>query len=149
MKTPLLSQVTDFTELTKRKTSINRLFRQAQAVIRLEALLNPLLPELLRGKFKVANIQSDALVLITESAALATRFRFSQGEILAILAKTPGFQRIKQIRVKIRPNRHFRPRQKKALHISRENAQLLVEEAGHTQDDNLRKVLLKLASHAN
>ncbi|MCP5160960.1 MAG: DUF721 domain-containing protein [Hahellaceae bacterium] len=149
MKNARLTDVTGLNELTQSSNDLNRLFRQAQAVIRLESNLNELLPDTLKFKFKIANIQSGTLVLITSSAVLATRFKFIQSEILASLAHTPSLQRITKINVKIRPNRYKTVRERKELHLSEENARLLVEEAGHTEDVHLRAVLLKLAERAN
>src|SRR5690606_41888204 len=102
--------------------------------------------ELLKGT-RFVSCQDGELVLSTDTASKATRLRFRQHEIMEALRENELFCFVWKMRIKVAPAR-FQPRKKaEKAPLSKENARLLSEEAGHTKDKALREVLEKLASH--
>jgi len=86
-------------------------------------------------------------VLSTDTASKATRLRFRQHEIMEKVRENELFRYVWKIRIKVSPSRFRARRKAEKTPLSKENARLLQEEAGHTKDTALREVLEKLASH--
>ncbi|WP_273208053.1 DUF721 domain-containing protein [Marinobacter subterrani] len=105
------------------------------------------LPDGLAGGTRFVSCKEGELVLTTETAGRASQIRFRQHEIMEELRENELFRFVWKLTVKVAPPRFtHRPAFKKAP-LSKENARLLKEEAGHTKDKALREVLEKLASH--
>ena len=68
---------------------------------------------------------------------------------MADLRHEEAFQFVWKLKIQVRPRRYSLKKPASAMTISKENARLLEEEAGHTKDKALREVLEKLASHAS
>ncbi|WP_303291496.1 DUF721 domain-containing protein [Marinobacter sp. SS5-14b] len=111
-----------------------------------QTVLTAIPEELVKGTCFVS-CQNGELVLSTDTASKATRLRFRQHEIMEALRENDLFRFVWKIRIKVAPAR-FKSRKKvEKVPLSKENARLLSEEAGHTKDKALREVLEKLASH--
>ncbi|AOY88742.1 hypothetical protein BKP64_11475 [Marinobacter salinus] len=117
------------------------LHRQAE-----EQVLTAVPPELITGT-RFVSCNEGELVLSAENAGKASQIRFRQHEIMEKIRTNELFRFVWKLKVKVAPPRfREKPRFKKAP-LSKENARLLKEEAGHTKDEKLREVLEKLASH--
>lgn len=111
-----------------------------------EQVMASLPPALVLGTRFVCCMEGE-LTLSAESAGKASQIRFRQHEIMEKLRENELFRFVWKLKVKVVPPRfHHKPPAKK-IPLSKENAQLLKEEAGHTKDTKLREILEKLASH--
>lgn len=145
---PLLS----LQKLSQKSNSIASLIQLANNRQSLDDSLNQCLPDPLKGHFKANSIHEQTLTLTCSSAKFMTRFRFIQDDILSKLNTLITPNKVQMIQIKVRPNIQFKPEQIKpkaiARHLSKKNAQILLEEAEHTEDQNLKNILTSLAKHA-
>jgi hypothetical protein len=146
---PLLS----LQKLSQKSNSIASLIHMAHNRKSLDNSLNQCLPEPLKGHFKANSINDNTLILTCTSAKLMTRFRFIEDDSLFKLNNIITPEKILKVHIKVRPNIQFKPgsTKTKKLHrsISKKNAQILLEEAEHTVDQNLKNILTNLANHAD
>lgn len=118
------------------------LHRQAE-----EQVLSALPDELATG-VRFLSCQEGELVLSAANATRASQIRFRQHEIMASVREQELFRYVWKLKVKVAPPRFRETKRAAKQSLSKENARLLAEEAGHTKDKALREVLEKLASHA-
>ena len=111
-----------------------------------EQVMASLPPALVTGTRFVCCHEGE-LTLSTESAGNASQIRFRQHEIMEKLRENELFRFVWKLKVKVTPPRFNEKPPAKKIPLSKENARLLKEEAGHTKDKKLREVLEKLASH--
>lgn len=84
-----------------------------------------------------------------------TKFRFSQTKVIEAFNQANPEQTITTIKIKVRPTNTASVTQKKAAtkqhpkQLSKKNAQILQEEAEHTDDVKLKEILLQLAKHGD
>ncbi|WP_296933768.1 DciA family protein [uncultured Marinobacter sp.] len=102
--------------------------------------------ELVTGT-RFVSCKDGELILSTETAGKASQIRFRQHEIMEKLRENELFRFVWKVKVKVAPPRFREKPAFKKEPLSKENARLLKEEAGHTKDKALREVLEKLASH--
>jgi len=103
-------------------------------------------PELAKGT-RFVSCKDGELILSAENGSKASQIRFRQHEIMEKIRTIESFRFVWKLKVKVAPPR-FREKPVPAkIPLSKENARLLKEEAGHTKDTKLREVLEKLASH--
>ena len=105
------------------------------------------LPSELFNGTRFVSCKDGELVLTTETAGKASQIRFRQHEIMEKLRENELFRFVWKLKVKVAPPRFREKPVFKKEPLSKENARLLKEEAGHTKDKALREVLEKLASH--
>lgn len=152
-KTHPLAPLISLNRLSQKSFSIANLLKLANNRQSLDTLLDQHLPELYVGHLKVNSFHDGKLVLTCSSAKLMTKFRFIQDQIIESLNTQLTPKKISSIQIKIRPNINTNtPKQKTETtqrSISKKNAQILLEEAEHTEDQNLRKILTILANHAD
>jgi hypothetical protein len=145
---PLLS----LQKISRKSNSLANLMQLANNRQTLDDLLNQCLPELLKSHFKANSINGQILTLTCSSAKLMTRFRFIQDEVLLKFNSLIAPNTVHTIQIKVRPNMQIKTEtpQPKTIprHISKKNAQILLEEAEHTEDQNLKNILTSLAKHA-
>ncbi|WP_250656840.1 DciA family protein [Alkalimarinus coralli] len=146
MKNEKLTEKRSLAQITRKTHDLNRLFRKADAISKLNKELDQALPESLKGQFKISGYKDRVLKLVVHSAALATRLKFTQAQLIQKLRANPVLKELQSITIKVRPSRHKKKLVRKLQPISNENAQLLKEEAGQTEDIDLKNVLLKLAT---
>lgn len=130
-KTPVLKELVARAEL----------HRQAE-----EEVLAALPAALVKGT-RFVSCQEGELVLTAETAGKASQIRFRQHEIMEKLRENELFRFVWKLKIKVAPPRFREKPVFKKEPLSKENARLLKEEAGHTKDKALREVLEKLASH--
>ncbi|MCL1477019.1 DUF721 domain-containing protein [Marinobacter sp. M3C] len=111
-----------------------------------QALLAELPPSLQSGT-RFVSCHEGELVLAADSGPKASQIRFRQHDIMAAARNLELFRFVWKLKVKVVPPRFQDKAMAKKLPLSKENAQLLKEEAGHTKDKALREILEKLASH--
>jgi len=152
-KTSPLAPLISLNRLSQKSFSIANLLKLANNRQSLDTLLDQHLPEIYKGHLKVNSFHDGKLVLTCSSAKLMTRFRFVQDQIIESLNSEILSEKILSIQIKIRPNINSNAAKPKSeqtqRNISKKNAQILLEEAEHTEDQNLRKILTTLANHAN
>ncbi len=128
-------------------TTLKQLVAKAGMHLEAEQIVLGAIPEELTEGTRFVACLDGELVLSTDTASKATRLRFRQHEIMEALRENELFRFVWKVRVKVAPAR-YKVRQKvEKVPLSKENARLLAEEAGHTKDKALREVLEKLASH--
>ena len=146
---PLLNQQ----RLSQRSKSIANLVQMANSRQTLDNLLDQCLPDILKKQLKANNINESNLILTCNSAKLMTRFRLIQDDVLSKLNKLIAPNKILTVQIKVRPNIQINPDTTKTKgiqrSISKKNAQILLEEAEHTVDQNLKNILINLAKHAD
>ncbi|WP_111497316.1 DciA family protein [Marinobacter bohaiensis] len=132
---------------TRHPPNLRRLLAHAEVHRRAEQVVLHALPDNLRNHCRFLSYHDGDLALSAESSMTASQLRLRQREILEVLRKEPDFQHAWRLKVKVAPPRPKRKPvyQKEAL--SKENARLLDQEAGHTKDEGLREVLEKLSRH--
>ena len=127
--------------------ALNQLFLAASQRGEEEARVLGGLPDLLRNKCRYGGFKDGELTLIVPHSALATQVRYQQYEILQALRKEALFRNAWRIRTRVAPVRTVHSPEPVKRSLSDKNARLLEEEAGHTKDEGLKNVLLKLARH--
>ena len=140
--------------LSSKSTNLQSLIRQAAQRRSLEDILNETLPAAFKEKFQLNSFSNGLLVLTCSSAAVMTKFRFSQDQFLSMLNAKIHPEKATHIRIKIRPAGSFQKKNAaKAMHqqkpLSKKNAQILLEEAEHTDDTKLKNILLQLAKRTD
>ena len=152
-KNKALAPLISLQKLSQKSNSIASLIQMANNRQSLDNTFNQCLPEPLKGHFKANNIKDNTLILTCTSAKLMTRFRFIEDDALLKLNKIIAPKKILIVQIKVRPNIQYKPAstETKKSHrcISKKNAQILLEEAGHTADQNLKNILTNLAKHAD
>ncbi|MBJ6138417.1 DUF721 domain-containing protein [Marinobacter litoralis] len=128
-------------------TTLKQLFAKAGMHLEAEQIVLSAIPDELREGSRFVSCQDGELVLSTDTASKATRLRFRQHEIMEALRENELFRFVWKVRVKVAPARYKARKKVEKMPLSKENARLLSEEAGHTKDKALREVLEKLASH--
>lgn len=124
-----------------------RLFDQARIRGDEEAQVMVWIPAPMRGKCRYGGFRDGELTLIVPHSALATQLRYQQYEILKALRQDERFRNAWRIRTRVAPPHFQRQPEPVKRVLSNKNARLLEEEAGHTKDEGLRNILLKLARH--
>ena len=149
MKNEKLTEKRSLSRISHKTKDLNRLFRKAEAIAKLDKELDEALPEKLKGQFKIAGYKDGTLKLVVHSAIMATRLKFGQSELISKLRLNAILKELNAISIKIRPARYTKKLTRTLQPISNENAQLLTEEAGQTKDEELRNALLRLAARTN
>lgn len=139
-----LSDKLKLERLTKRSPELANLLKQASRLQSLDSDFEFSLPPALKKQFKVNGIENGHLIVTCHSAAMATRFRMSQKAVLQKLVSRTGLK-ITSIKIKIRPQIERKAQNRNKQRLSQKNAQLLLSEAGHTDDEKLKNILIKLA----
>ena len=145
----LLSSVFELNTLTKHSADLKTLFQQAQQKLELQTIFEDCLPHFFKNTFAINKLSEGKLTITCHSAAIATRFRFEQDSVLANLKTKLGTQNIQTLDIRIRPKALTRQHSHSKAKLSKENAQLLLQEAGQTKDVELKRAMEKLAQRAD
>ena len=133
--------------LTDSGSALAQLVSRAQQVDKLQTQFNRCLPKSLTFPVQFAGYSNGVLTVIVDNAVAANQLRMLQHQILEQLRCNPDFEFAYQIKPKVRPQVAKKRPKRKANPISTKNAELLLEEARHCDDDEMRKVLESLATH--
>lgn len=131
--------------LASSSASLHRLWDHANRLLALQQEVRRLVPD----DIYVAACEGDCLHLVTPSSALATRVKYNQRKLVAML----GHHRkgITRIKISVRPD-YFKLRRDTpsvANSISPENARHLASAAKYIEDEDLRKALLRLSNRTS
>ena len=124
--------------------ALHRVLDHARQLLDLQTRVREILP----GDIFVAACDDKCLHLVTPSSALATRVKYNQRKLLAVLGDHG--RSITRIKVSVRPEYHRtdKPAPRSANAISPENARHLASVAKYIEDEALRKALLDLSKRA-
>lgn len=150
-KQSTLSPLISLKTISSKSQTLIELLSIAESRQSIDALLDSCLPALLQQHFKVSSLSENKLVLTCNSAKLMTKFRQIQDETIAKLNSLIHPKKVDLIQIKIRPSQMMSTYQSEKAtlrQISKKNAQILLEEAEHTTDQNLKKALTNIANHA-
>ncbi|MFV1871763.1 MAG: DciA family protein [Oleiphilus sp.] len=140
-------------KLSQKSNSIANLIKLANSRVSLDDKLNQCLPDIYKHHFRVNSLSEGTLTLTCDSAKLMTRFRITQQDTISRLNKLISPQNIDTIKIKVRPASGFNTQKAHSetltRNISKKNAQILLEEAEHTNDQSLKNILTNLAKHAD
>jgi|GEM_PF-4351420 len=144
-----LSKKMALIRLSTGNPTLKTLFQKALSTHEQNLLFDSLLPDSLKGKFKVSSLRNNTLHLLTHSAAFAKRLQFLQPDLISILKSYEIMQNLQNFEVKIRPlSYQYHPPSRPMPTISKANSELLKREAKNTKDVGLRAALIHLSSHA-
>jgi len=151
--------------LTKKSHGLRLLLKQASKRNTLTEIFDSSVASLFVGKFEVNGISDQILTLTCPSAALMTRFQCNKAQVINQINIRIAPQKIQNIKIKVRPRQFIQnlkpnssdnngriadaPTTQTKNKISKKNAQILHEEAEHTDDIKLRNILNRLADHSN
>lgn len=134
-------------ETKLKRSSLGSLMHQAEQLGAQEQRVLQALPLEIRDAFHLISLDAGLLQLQCHTAAMATRLRMRQREILHRINQTQS-PPVKRIQILIRPANRAIKLSHRPLHLSKENAQALLQEAGQTRHEGLKAILEKLARHA-
>ena len=125
------------------KGVLRNIFAEARILLDIQAAVK----EVVRVDVQVASLNQGELHLVTHSAAVATRIKYSQKTIIGALKTRKGVQPIDSIKVSVQPVVEKTKRElKSALPPNPENAKQLESAANFVTDPALQKALRKLAA---
>lgn len=139
---PVLQRV-----LTDRRSPLRQLIARSEHLAALQQQVYRLIPGELHSQVTVAGVTEHSLLLITHSGAWAARLRQLQGGILRDVQQQLPELQVRGIQIKVRPQSRPRKPIRQANRLSQDNAELLLQEAEHTEHDGLKRILQRLASH--
>ena len=135
--------------LQQSRGTLKTIFNHTQELLGIETMVLNVLDCDTHNSIKVASCHKGSLHLITPSAALATRIKYSQQAIIAALRHQKRPLYIKTVKVSVRPEFRKAPKTKRsALAPSAENARYIADVAKYIEDEALRKALIKLSDRA-
>jgi len=130
--------------LSQARGTLNRLLAHTDELV----LLQRLVRKIVAGDIYVASLDEGLLHLITPSAALATRLKYSQKAVIASLRERKNPYPIDSIKISVRPD-YFPPAkpERQTKPVSLTNAKHIAETAQYIEDEALRKALFRLSEH--
>jgi hypothetical protein len=143
------SQTLQHDKVQSAKGGLKYVLNRANALLVIESVVSEAVDGELRGDVKVASLENGLLHLSTSSASLATRVKYSQMNLIAILKRLKKPLFIDSIKVSVQP-KIYKDSYKTLppLPPSTENGKLLETSAQYIEDDPLREALIKLSKHA-
>nr|MCH9769244.1 DciA family protein [Gammaproteobacteria bacterium] len=140
-------------ELLKRlvkKTKFGEMVERAHELVELAELLQNIFPRELTGLYQIINLNKNVLILAVPDAAIATKMKYSEYDLLAAMDGQPSLRGIDQIDIKVRPKlfelKHSKnptPRQG----LSPQARQYIDQAAETINDPELAEALKSLASN--
>lgn len=119
---------------------------------RLAALWRRYAPAGLADHVQPVSCTDGRLTLQTDSAAWASRVRHSQQTLLAQLRAEPGFQHLRELRIRVRPPQADKPapaRASKPTRLSAQGARCVASAADGIADPQLRAALRRLSDNVS
>ena len=134
-------------DLLKTHSTLKGLFRQAQAIERLQALVNSVLEPAAREHCRAASYKDGLLRLLVTDSQWATRVRYQQRRLIRQLQAYSEFATLTKIHCKVQPPsvKYVTPVRK--MRRSEVAAEALIETSEQIGDPKLREALLRLARH--
>lgn len=131
-----------------RKGVLRNIFAETRILLDIQSAVKAVI----QADLHVAALTDGELHLITQSASVATRIKYSQKSILGALRAEGLTTQVKSLKVSVRPlhnlhqNSHLPPRE--AIAPSLENGRQMQSAAEHIADPNLKSALMKLSKRA-
>ena len=130
--------------------TLNTIFSHDSALLTIESVVTNVVTNIVPGEFQVASFNNGILHLITPSAALATRIKYSQRALISALRQRRNPYIVKKIKISVRPDIPERTETiRSAKPPSAENARYMADAAKYIGDESLRKALIKLSERAS
>lgn len=128
---------------------LGKLFHKAEVLQSIHKQIAYLLPDSLQNKFQLANISRKEIVIHVQSAALLSRFRLCQNQVMQQVNAQYAWASIEKVVLKVRPNQApITDRSSKPIRIKSETiAETITSCAQGCQDSALKDALLSLAKH--
>jgi hypothetical protein len=142
MNNPALEQLLNQGELKP-------LIEQALKIHQINLAVQPLLPEVFRGKVQVGSIKSGSVILDLPNASMLTVLQYQGPELLSQLRQIPGLSGLASIKFRIAPPVVEAAVEEKVVEVKRISAEasaLLSSVAEKLEDEGLKAALLSLAS---
>ncbi len=128
--------------------SLEKLMVKAELHQSLESLILSELPSNMASRCRFAGYHNGELTLIVPDSTTASQLRFHQRSLLTRLRQDERFQQAWRVRARVAAWHDPAPRPERTPpHLSIKNARLLEEVAGHTEDQALKRVLLRLSAN--
>jgi hypothetical protein len=132
--------------LQQSRGSLKAVFNHSMVLLAIETVVRNVLESDKHDSVQVASYNKGSLHLVTHSAALATRIKYSQRAMIAALKHLKKPVYVKTVKVSVRPEFHKMPQTtRSAIVLSTESAQYIANAAKYIEDDALRKALIKLS----
>lgn len=134
--------------INKENTLLAKLFHKADVLQQLDTDITSLLPPTFAGKAKVANISRREVIIHITTAALLTRLRLQQRQVMQKINQRFSWAQIEKVTIKVRPEKIqkevlARPKPNRSEQIALEVEQA----ANHCSDTSLKASLKRLATH--
>lgn len=137
-----------FISVLLRRERLAPLLDQARSRESLGRAVETLLPAECRGHCRLGGFEGGRFVLLADSAAWATRLRYSAPEIREQLRRLPGGRGVTQVQVRVSPPASAAPSTERTRPLERPSAasgRALQDIAEAETDPQLRAALLRLA----
>lgn len=135
------------TTLTRRQ--FYKLKHQAKGLHELQQRLYDFMDHNLTEHCWIGSYQRGQLKLITDSAAWATRIRYSEQQLMQQLKTSDEFTNLAKISCKVSPKQTIDKSTKHRQEISANSAAIIAESAAIVTDQKLSQALKKLAQNTN
>lgn len=134
--------------INKENTLLAKLWHKADVLKQLDTEISFLLPSAMASRAKVANISRSEVIIHITSAALLTRLRLQQRQVMQKINQMYSWARIEKVTIKVRPAKHS-PVKAEIEHPHRseriaKEIDLAIEQCS---DQKLKDSLTKLAYH--
>lgn len=135
--------------LQRESQTLQMLLAKADQLNQLNQILVSCLDTPLAKHCQVANLEKNALIVITHTATWATQFRFQAPDILSKLRQHPGLHGLKHITCKIVPEKKILSMhsEKSMARLSAETAETVLEMAETIQHDQLKSIMQRIARY--
>ena len=135
--------------LNKENTILSKLFHKADVLQQLDKEISDLMPPAVAGKAKVANISRYEVIIHITSAALLTRLRLQQKQLMLRINQRYTWAHIEKVTIKVRPTPQKKPpiHRTQRPHRSDKIASDISLAALACNNPGLRNSLQKLAEH--
>jgi len=144
MPQPLLKNINT---LLRRNNTLGNLYSHSLELLKLQKIICDTLGLPLSNHLHLSDVNSDTLLLYTDSPTWAAKLRFSATEIIKIVNQFTSFKKVTTIRVKINPSLCIVTDSETRLLISSSTAQHLEKVAENINDYKIKSSLLKLAQN--
>lgn len=134
--------------INKQNTLLAKLFHKAEVLQQLDTEISALLPLSMAGKAQVANISRSEVVIHIASAALLTRLRLQQRQVMQKINQRYTWARIERVTIKVRPEKYTAAKAEiPPPHRSDKIAQEIDRAAEQCENVDLKASLERLARH--
>ena len=134
--------------LASTSAQLSALQQQTTAIAALKAALWPVIPTTLQACCDVANFRGQTLVLVANSPVWAAKLRHMSPQILHA-ARTLCKIDAQKLQIKIQPVVQVKPPERSSRSLPARSAAHLKEVAAGVDDEELREILLTIASRGD